>query len=434
MSEKIQTKFNVPETDRERIVIIGAGFAGLELAKRLAKSKYQVVLLDKNNYHQFQPLFYQVAMAGLEPSSIVFPLRKMFQRNKHIHIRVTEVDRVDTEKQQIFTDIGYLNYDYLVLAIGAYTNFFGNESIAKKSISMKSVGEALYLRNEILSDYEKALITPDYDERQKLLDIVVVGGGPTGVEVCGSLAEMKMHVIPKDYPELNVSEIEIHLLQGGDSLLAGMSENASQGALDYLTELGVKVQLNTRVEDYDGEKVYIKGGQTIPTHKMIWAAGIVGNKIKGLPESCIQRGNRLAVNDYLEVEGVHRIFAVGDVAVLKSDEYPYGHPQVAQVAIQMGRFLAKNFDRQSKGKLREKFAYSDKGSMATVGRNKAVVDLPGWKFKGAFAWLVWLFVHLFSLVGFRNRFIVFFNWIVNYLTYDQSLRLIIRPKQRKGKN
>ena len=306
--KKMHTKFNIPETGRERIVIIGAGFAGLEAAKNLSNSRYQVVLLDKNNYHQFQPLFYQVAMAGLEPSSIVFPLRKMFQRNRHVHIRVTDVERVDTEKQQIHTEIGYLNYDYLVLAIGAYTNFFGNESIANKAISMKSVSEALYLRNEILSDYEKALITPDYDERQKLLDIVVVGGGPTGVEVCGSLAEMKMHVLPKDYPELDVNEIDIHLLQGGDSLLAGMSKNASQGALDYLTELGVKVQLGARVEDFDGEQVYIKGGQTIPTRKMIWAAGITGNKIEGLPATCIRRGNRIAVNDYLEVEGVGEVF------------------------------------------------------------------------------------------------------------------------------
>lgn len=427
----MQTKFNIPETDQERIVIIGAGFAGLELAKRLAKSKYQVVLLDKNNYHQFQPLFYQVAMAGLEPSSIVFPLRKMFQSNKNVHIRVTEVDRVDTEKQQIYTSIGYLNYDYLVLAIGADTNFFGNERIAEKAIPMKSVSEALYLRNEILADYEKALITPDFDARQQFLDIVVVGGGPTGVEVCGSLAEMKMHVLPKDYPELDINEIDIHLIQGADKLLKGMSENASSGALEYLKNLGVKVQLNARVEDFDGEKVYIKGGQTIPTRKVIWAAGITGNKIEGLPEDSIDRGNRIKINEYLEVEGSPRVFAIGDIAVLKKEEYPWGHPQVAQVAIQMGALLSKNFKAQSKGKLREKFTYNDKGSMATIGRNKAVVDLPNWKFKGAFAWLVWLFVHLFSLVGFRNKFIVFFNWIINYMTYDQSLRLIIRPKKKK---
>lgn len=425
------TKFNIPENDRERIVIIGAGFAGLELAKKLAKSRYQVVLLDKNNYHQFQPLFYQVAMAGLEPSSIVFPLRKMFQRNKNVHIRVTEVDRVDTEKQQIYTSIGYLNYDYLVLAIGADTNFFGNEKIASKAIPMKSVSEALYLRNEILSDYEKALITPDYDERQKLLDIVVVGGGPTGVEICGSLAEMKMHVLPKDYPELDVNEIEIHLLQGADQLLKGMSENASSGALEYLENLGVKVQLGARVEDFDGEQVYIKGGQTIPTRKVIWAAGITGNKIEGLPEDSMVRGNRIVINDYLEVEGVPRVFALGDIAFRKSEKYPWGHPQVAQVAIQMGQRLADNFKAQSEGKVRKEFKYDDKGSMATVGRNKAVVDLPSWKFKGAFAWFVWLFVHLFSLVGFRNKFIVFFNWVVNYFTYDQSLRLIIRPKRNK---
>lgn len=425
------TKFNIPQTSKERIVIIGAGFGGLELAKRLAKSNYQIVLVDKNNYHQFQPLFYQVAMAGLEPSSIVFPLRKMFQRNKNVHIRVTEVKKIDTNKKQIYTDIGYLNYDYLVLAIGADTNFFGNEHIAQKAIPMKSVSEALYLRNEILSDYERALITPDYDQRQKLLDIVVVGGGPTGVEVCGSLAEMKTHILPKDYPELDINEIDIHLIQGADKLLKGMSEQASEGALDYLKNLGVKVQLNARVEDYDGEQVYIKGGQTIPTHKVIWAAGITGNTIEGLPEDCLQRGNRILINDYLEVKGIPNVFAIGDIAVLTNEELPYGHPQVAQVAIQMGNLLAKNFIAHSKGKLRKKFAYSDKGSMATIGRNKAVVDLPNWKFKGAFAWFIWLFVHLFSLVGFRNKFIVFLNWIINYMTYDQSLRLIIKPRRKK---
>ena len=428
----MHTKFNIPETEKERIVIIGAGFAGLEAAKRLAKSKYQVVLLDKNNYHQFQPLFYQVAMAGLEPSSIIFPLRKMFQYHDNVHIRVTEVERVDTESRQIHTPVGHLSYDHLVLAMGADTNFFGNERIAAKSIAMKSVSEALYLRNEILLDYEKALVTPDYDARQKLLDIVVVGGGPTGVEVCGSLAEMKTHILPKDYPELDVSEIDIYLLQSGPQLLAGMSENASRGALNYLTELGVKVKLGARVEDYDGELVHIRGGETIPTKKMIWAAGITGNKPEGLPAECIQRGNRVKVNEYLEAEGVPHVYAIGDIAVLTSEEYPHGHPQVAQVAIQMGKTLADNFKLQSRGKLRKKFDYKDKGSMATVGRKKAVVDLPGWKFKGAFAWLVWLFVHLFSLVGFRNRVVVFFNWVVNYLTYDQSLRVIIRHKEKRG--
>ena len=429
----MQTSFNIPETDRERIVIIGAGFAGLELAKRLAKSRYQVVLLDKNNFHQFQPLFYQVAMAGLEPSSIVFPLRKMFQRNKNVHIRVTEVDTVDVEKQQIHTPVGYLHYDYLVLAIGADTNFFGNERIAEKAIPMKSVSEALYLRNQTLSDYEKALITPDYEQRQKYLDIVVVGGGATGVEICGSLAEMKKHVLPKDYPDLDCDEIDIYLIQSSDRLLKGMSPHASQGALDYLTKLDVKVKLNTRVKDYDGEMVYMKDGSSIPTHKMIWAAGITGNTLKGLPADSLARGNRIKIDDYMMVKGAARVFAIGDIAVLESEENPYGHPQVAQVAIQMGVCLAKNFKAQSEGKLRKKFEYKDKGSMATVGRNKAVVDLPNWKFKGAFAWFVWLFVHLFSLVGFRNKIIVFLNWVVNYLTYDQSLRLIIRPREKKGK-
>jgi len=417
-----------PSNNQKRIVVIGGCFAGLNLAQKLIKSNYQVVLIDKNNYHQFQPLFYQVAMSGLEPSSIVFPLRKMFQKHKNAYIRVAEVTHVDAEKKVIETELGNLDYDYLVLAIGADTNFFGNQKIAERAIPMKSVSEALYLRNRILDDYEKALVTTDYEKRQGLIDIVIVGGGPTGVEVSGALAEMKEYILPKDYPELNCDEIEIHLLQSGDSLLKGMSENASKSALKYLQDLGVKVHLNSRVIDYDGEFAYVKGGEKIGTKKLIWTAGIIGNKMPGIPEEALCWGKRIRVNQLNEVEGLKDVFAIGDICYMEEEAFPKGHPQVAQVAIQQGVNLAKNFKNQLKNKEWNKFKYNDLGSMATIGRNRAVVDLPNWKMNGAFAWFIWLFVHLFQLLGVRNRVIVFINWVWNYITYDQSLRLLIKPK------
>lgn len=428
-------KINIPETDQRRVVIVGGGFAGLMLARKLSKNKkVQVVLIDKNNYHQFQPLFYQVAMAGLEPSSIIFPFRKIFQNKKNVFIRVAKVTEIDTKTKCLKTPLGICNYDELVLAIGATTNFFGNAEIAKHAIPMKSLPEALELRNAILGDYEKALSMTDYEKRQGLIDIVIVGGGPTGVEVAGALAEMKKYIIPKDFHELDSKEIDIWLVQSGKQLLPGMSEEAGEGALKYLTDLGVEVKLGTRVTAYDGEFATTKNGQKLRTKKLIWAAGIKGNAIEGIPQHCYERGNRICVNEYNQVVGVDNIYAIGDIAMMKTEALPYGHPQVAQVAMQQAKHLCKNLSNQLKDRQLTPFEYKDLGSMATIGRNRAVVDLPRWKFKGFLAWMMWLVVHLFQILGVRNKLIVMLNWMVSYFTYDQSLRVIIKSDKKDGDN
>ncbi len=425
------TKINIPEGRLPRVVILGGGFAGLKLARKLSGRHFQVVLLDRNNFHQFQPLFYQVAMAGLEPSSIAFPFRRLFRSSRNYFIRVTEVDRIEQEEKRLHTPLGIVNYDYLVIATGATTNFFGNEHIARLAIPMKSVSEALYLRNTILSDYEKAITATEYGFRQGYLDIVIVGGGPTGVEVAGALAEMRKYIIPKDYPEIDNEEIDIHLVQGGGRLLEGMSERCSGKALEFLQQLGVKVWLNLRVTDYDGEYAYLSTGEKIYTRKLIWAAGVRGNCPPGLPETVHTRGRRIKVDEHLRVEGFTDIFAIGDIAYMEEAAYPHGHPQVAQVALQQGKYLARYL--RNAGKDQPPFRYQDLGSMATIGRHKAVVDLPRISFQGFFAWLIWLFVHLFQILGAKNKVFVFINWVWNYFTYDQSLRLIIRPRVPQGK-
>lgn len=429
----LHTKINLPESDQERIVIVGGGFGGLQLARKLAKSNYQVVLIDRENYHQFQPLFYQVAMAGLEPSSIIFPFRRIFQNNPNVFIRNTEVTEVQPAKKQICTPLGLVNYDHLIIATGADTNFFGNAELEANCLPMKSVGEALHLRNTLLEDYERSLVTPGFDERQSLVDIVIVGGGPTGVELAGSLAEMKRYVLPKDYPELDVNaEVDIYLIQAGPLLLKGMSDKSAEKSREYLEELGVKVLLNTRVTGYDGERVTMADGGQIVTNKVIWAAGIKGSPLPGLPESAITHGNRIGVDRFHRVPELENVYAVGDVAYMEEPDYPEGHPQVAQTAMQMGASLAKNFKRRLAGKPEEEFAYVDKGSMATIGRARAVVDLPNFHFDGFPAWLAWLVVHLFAILGTRNKLFVFINWLINYINYNQSLRLIIRPSGKKA--
>jgi NADH dehydrogenase len=424
-------KANLPETNQKRIVIIGGGFGGLKLARKLSNTNYQVVLIDKNNYHQFQPLFYQVATAGLEPSSISFPFRKIFQKSKNVLIRVAEIIRIVPEKNQLESNIGVINYDYLVIAIGADTNFFGNQQIMKHAIPMKSVGEALTLRNTILQNYEEAVLVDNDDDRQGLMNVVVVGGGPTGVEVSGTLAEMKNLVLPKDYPELDFKMMQVYLLEGSPKVLGAFSEQASHKAKEYLLKLGVNVMCNARVKDYDGKIISLEDGSVIRTNTLVWAAGIIGNKLEGLNEQVISKGNRIEVDRYNKVTGYTNIYAIGDVAIMKEDAYPNGHPQVAQVAIQQGDLLATNFHSMASNKPLKPFSYKDLGSMATIGRNKAVADLGKIKFQGFFAWMVWMFVHLMSIVGIKNRVVIFINWAWNYITFDQSLRLILKAKTKK---
>ena len=399
------------------------------LAEKLSQNEdFQVVLIDKNNYHQFQPLFYQVAMAGLEPSSIVFPLRKVFQHKPNVHVRITKVIGIQPNDNRIETQLGSIEYDYLVLGIGADTNFFGMKNIIEKAFPMKSVSEAIALRNRVLQNFEEALTTDSAQARQALMTMVVVGGGPTGVEVSGTLAEMKMHVLPKDYPELDFNLMQVHLVESGGELLGPMSEQARQKSKEYLEQLGVKVWLNRRVSDFDGEFVYFLDGEKMPCNNLVWAAGVKANFIEGLDPNAIGRGGRIKVNRYNQIEGYSNLFAIGDVALMTEEKYPNGHPQVAQPAMQQGRLLANNLRAMLRGNPLTEFSYKDLGSMATIGRNLAVVDLPFWKFQGFFAWLTWMFVHLMSILGVKNKLFIFINWLWSYATYDQSLRLIIKPR------
>ena len=419
--------FNIPDSRDKRIVIVGAGFAGLTIAKKLKNKDYQVVLVDQNNYHQFQPLFYQVAMSGLEPSSISFPLRQVFRKSNNIYNRIAEVQSVDTVKKEINTSIGNLYYDYLVIATGAKTNYFNNKEIEKNALSMKSVSEALYLRNRILEDYEDAVTSSNKEDKELLTDVVIVGGGPTGVELAGSLAEMRNEILPIEYKEINSGTIEIYLVHGSDRLLPSMDPASGKKAEEYLLEMGVKVLKDTIVQSFDGENVKTDKGNTIRASKVIWAAGVMGNPLEGIPKESIGSGNRVLVDPYCKVKDIEAVYAIGDVGLLIDEKNPRGYPQLAQVAIQQADLVADNFLRELKFTNPKPFTYKDLGTMATIGRYKAVVELPFWKFSGYFAWVVWLFVHLFSLIGLRNKIIVMINWFWSYLNYGQSLRLIIKP-------
>jgi len=419
---------NIPESELPRIVIIGGGFAGVNLAKSLANKNVQVVLLDKHNYHTFQPLLYQVSSAGLEPDSIAYPLRKILKNHRNSYFRLAQVNNIDPEKNHVITDIGILHFDYLVIATGTKTNFFGNKSIEANSMAMKHVDQALDIRSLILQNFEKAAIAGSKKERRAYLNFVIVGGGPTGVELAGAIAELKNHILPRDYHDLNASDMRIKLLEGSPRVLSSMSEQASKRAKQFLNALGVKVYCNTYVTDYDGTNVITNSDLELQSETLIWAAGVTGNPVKGINnELLVGMGNRYKVNRYNQVEGYNNIFALGDIALMETEAYPLGHPQVAQPAIQQGKLLGKNLIKLMDDKPLKPFVYKDKGSMATIGRNKAVVDLKNFKFAGLFAWLVWMFIHLMALVGFRNRVIVFFNWTYNYMNFDKAARLIIRP-------
>lgn len=422
----------LPIQNQKRVVIVGGGFAGLTLAKKLSSEYFQVVLLDRNNYHQFQPLLYQVATAGLEPSSISFPFRKIFQNRQNVFIRVAEVSKINSEQKYIETNIGNISYQYLVIANGAETNYYGNDLLQQHAYSMKSVPEALLLRNTLLQQYEAALITNNENERQSLLNIVVVGGGPTGVELAGALAEMKNTILPKDYPELNISAMKVYLLEAAPRLLNNMDKSSAGKAAEYLHHLGVTIITGASVKQYDGQTAFLNNDQTLKAKCLIWAAGVKGGYIEGIQKEMILPNGRIKTNQYNRLDEDASIFAIGDIASVADGKYPKGHPQVAPVAIQQAKLLAANLKRLVLNEPLKPFHYMDKGSMATVGRNCAVVVLGRLKIRGFIAWCIWLFVHLMSIVGIKNRLFVLINWIWQYITYDQSLRLIIKAKEKEN--
>jgi NADH:ubiquinone reductase (H+-translocating) len=415
---------------KKRIVIVGAGFGGLRLARNLNGSDYEVFLIDKHNYHQFQPLMYQVATARLEPSSISFPLRKVFQHSKNVNIRVAEVLHADVEHKVVKTSVGDYFYDYLVIAFGCTTNYFGNEHIRSNSFPMKSVPQAMALRNRILQTFEDIQVAGPA-ELESHLNFVIVGGGPTGVELAGAMAEMKMNTLPKDYPGVDFSRLQIWLVESSAHTLNVMSEAAKRKSQHYLEELGVKVMTGTVVEDYDGNTVKLKDGRTIGCRNLIWAAGVTGNMLPGIPASCIVKGNRLRTDRFGRVEGVDGVYAVGDIAWMATPKYPNGHPQLAGVAIAQAANLARNLKRQSRGRSLKEYEYHNKGTMATVGKRKAVVDLPGFSFQGFFAWLTWMFVHLMLILSVKNKLFIFLNWMMSYFANDSTLRLMLKA-DREG--
>lgn len=424
-------------TQTMKLIIIGGGFGGLRLARNLSnKPGFEITLIDKFNFHQFQPLFYQVATAGLDASNISFPLRKVFHNSKNISFRMAEVQQIVADKNKVVTSIGEFEYDALVIATGADTNFFGNQNLINHAMPMKSTLEALQLRYKLLQNFETAITTKDEQTLQQLMNIVVVGGGPTGVELSGAIADMKKYVLPKDYPELDFTKMKIYLLEGTGKTLGNMSEKSSAESQRYLENLGVTVLTNALLKDYDGEKIILQDGKTIATRMVIWAAGIKGNVPQGIDKDLIARGNRIKIDRQCKVTGSNNIFAIGDVAYMEEPAWPNGHPQVAPVATQMADMIAKNLrsiEMKSNTKALEEFVYHDKGSMATVGRNLAVVDMPKPKlhFKGFFAWMIWMGLHLMLILGVKNRFFVFCNWLYNYFTYDQNLRLIFKEVDKK---
>ena len=424
---------NIPVSKNPRIVIIGGGFAGIALAKKLKNTNYQVVMLDKHNYHTFQPLLYQVATGGLEAGSIAYPIRKVIQQYNDFYFRLTSVKEIDTANQKIISEIGDLHYDYLVIATGSKTNYFGNKEIERNAMSMKTIPQSLNIRSFILENFEQAVLTKDEADRNALMNFVLVGAGPTGVELAGALAEMKKEILQKDYPDLDISKMQINLIQSNDRVLNTMSEKSSIAAEKFLDNLGVKVWKNVRVTNYDGRTISTNTDLSIESLTVIWTAGVQGAIVHGLDaKSLVERVERIRVNRFNQVNGYENIFALGDIASMETEKFPQGHPMMAQPAMQQGSLLGDNLIKLSQNKPMKAFEYNDKGSMATIGRNKAVVDLPKYHFSGFFAWVVWMFVHLFSLIGFKNKAVVFMNWIYNYIRFDREGRLIVRPFKKRS--
>jgi len=420
---------NIPKTDKKRVVIVGCGFAGLTLAKKLKITGYQVVILDKHNYHQFPPLFYQVASAGLEESAILFPLRKIFQHYKDFHLRKVEVKHLDTASNKLTTSSGEIEYDYLVLAHGANNAYFGNAQMQRYSRGMKTIAEVLDLRNSLLMNFENALTAQSDDERDMLMSIVIIGGGPSGVEIAGALAEMNKYVLKKDYPEFKEIRAKIYLVEAVDRVLSSMTQKSSDKAREFLEKMGVQVLTGTKATSCDEKTVFLDSGKVISTGMIIWTAGIAGNSSDGINPECLTRNGRIKVDSYNTVSGYTNVFAIGDISLQQTEgKYPGGHPQVAQVAIQQAQLLAANLGRIMNNKPLKEFRYKDLGIMATVGRHLAVVELPSFRFHGIFAWVIWMFVHLMSIIGVKNKLLIFVNWAFKYFTYDQSTRLILRPK------
>ncbi len=423
---------NIEKGGKKRVVIVGGGFSGLNVAKRLRRSGFQIVLIDRNNYHQFPPLIYQVASAGMEPSSISFPFRKIFAHRPDVYFRMAELRAVFPERKIIQTSIGKVDYDYLVLAAGATTNFYGNKNVAAEAMPMKTVAEAMGLQNAILANLERSITCATKLEQQELLNVVIVGGGATGVEVAGVLSEMKRTVLPHDYPDLDASLMNIYLIEAGNRLLSGLSPESSEAVERFLRNMGVNVLLNKMVTDYKDHKVCLADGSAIATRTFIWVSGVAGSEVGNFGQERLGRGRRVLVDEFNRVPGLDGVFCIGDQCLMEGDDkFPGGHPQVAQVAIQQGRNLASNLRRLEKGKPMRPFHYRNLGSMATVGRNKAVCEFAGVKLSGFVAWVMWLVVHLRSILGVRNKVVVLLNWMWNYFNYNQSLRMIFYPKKAK---
>lgn len=415
---------------KKKVVILGAGFAGLQLARNIKDSEFDITLIDQYNFHQFQPLFYQVATGRLEPSSISFPLRKVFQKKRNVHVRVTKVKEVDLEAQKVLTEACDFDYDYLVIATGCTTNFFGNKNLERYAFPMKSTTEAIALRNRILLNFEAALDCKE-EEREGIMNIVIAGGGPTGVELAGSIIEMKKNVLPRDYPDMNFSDLNVFLIEGGPVTLAPMSKASQEHSQKYLETMGVKVWTNALIEDYDGKVITIKDGRSIRTNNLIWAAGVTGVVPEGIAKEHLVRGNRIKVDQFNRMEGTDNVFALGDIAYMESPDWPKGHPQLANVAINQAKNLAKNLKRLRDGQEPKPFTYKNPGTMATVGKRKAVVDLPSFSFQGFFAWVVWMFLHLMLILSVKNKLIIFINWAISYFTNDTTLRLILLPTKKQ---